>query len=84
MSKQIVEYPYGEEITVKRFPLPDHEVSCKCSECGNEINKNLAEMNYISYPCVGVSEAIWWYCDECDNEWEQGEMRLSVNLEVEV
>jgi len=57
-----------EELEVKRFYVPSHDITVKCPKCNEDVTSDLVGEDYLSYPMVG--EEIEWYaeCDKCETE----------------
>lgn len=64
---------------IKRLYV-DAVVKKDCPKCGSHCEHDFNEQ-YISY---GDLDNIWFYCDNCDNEWEQPARIVSVELTIEV
>lgn len=65
---------------VKRFYLPGIEIETQCPKC-SEIKNWKGRNEYLSYPVVG-SNAINFYCDDCDLEWEV-EIQLDIMVKID-
>lgn len=61
----------------KRFYVP-FVVQDDCEECGTVAKVDLEEQ-YLSYPVIGQPENIYFYCRNCEHEW-QGRVVLDVTL----
>jgi len=57
------------EIDVKRFYIPGVCLYDLCPKCEEEIEMDLGVM-YLSYPIVGEEKTVHFYCEECDEEWD--------------
>lgn len=40
----------------------------KCTNCSKNLELDLSRDDYLSYPIVGVSQEVTFYCDDCDVE----------------
>lgn len=68
----------GFEIDVKRFYLP-YEVYDNCAKCGRETGIELSSIHYISYPKLDFPNRIYFYCRECEYNWEKYvELKISL------
>lgn len=55
------------------------ESSCKC---GATMKCDLGS-DYLGYPVVGRWQNLYFYCDECDTEYEETvKVRILLNLEI--
>jgi hypothetical protein len=53
------------------------KINCKC--CNKELKKNLTE-DYLSYPIINSNQTIYFYCEDCDMEYQE-EVQLIVKIE---
>lgn len=83
MSKKYILENVGQGTELaKRFCLDGVVLKKDCS-CGNIMEKNL-ENDYLSYPCVGYPESMYFYCENCEAEYEEAlKVTIRINLEVE-
>jgi len=56
------------KIEVKRFYTPGITISDTCPKCGKEVTHGGEE--YFSYPTLGAKEMVYFYCGDCDEEWQ--------------
>jgi len=56
------------DIEVKRFYF-DGELSVDCPSCKKKLTRDFSQ-DYLSYPSFGGGEMLYFYCDECDCEFE--------------
>ena len=62
-------------------------LQCACDNCGGELEQDLSDDHYLSYPSLGNAtnpapmERIIMYCTECDHE-QAYRVRVMVALEV--
>lgn len=52
-----------------------------CPECGNKCSEDFGEQ-YLSCPEVGKYESLFMYCEECDNEWEAGKIKVDLVVTI--
>lgn len=65
----------------KRTYIEGVVVEKECS-CGSVIEKDLSS-DYLSYPTVGSWQSLYFYCEDCDTEYEETvEVRILLNLEI--
>lgn len=68
------------ELNVKRFYVPGYVLSSKCPKCKLAQERDLGE-NYLSYPKTGEPLALCFYCEPCEENWEEHVVvRVSVEL----
>lgn len=67
------------EINIKRLYVP-YTICDTCSQCGQEVRKNLNKDSYLSYLLTNTPIDMGMYCSECDHEWCVG---IQLNLTVE-
>lgn len=81
MQKVLENIGKGTELA-KRCYLEDTIISMKC-RCGEVLKKDLSS-DYLPYPVVGHETNLYFYCDECDSEYEnEVSITLSINAIVE-
>jgi len=70
------------DIEMKRFYLPI-SIKRECSKCGNICEHDLS-INYLSYPTINKNNELYFYCDNCDNEFTiNSVLRISLDVEDE-
>ncbi len=69
------------EIEVKRFYVP-LKITVNCPHCNEEKKIDLRD-DYLSYPTLNEPEAIYQYCEHCENEFEfDATIRMSVDVDT--
>jgi len=56
------------EIDDKRLNVP-FIVHAKCPNCGMDVEWDLSQQNYLSYPHPGKEFDLGFYCYECGKGW---------------
>jgi len=69
------------EIEVKRLHLP-YIIKFNCPTCNQNLTVDL-DMDYLSYPTVGIPNVTGAYCDTCD-EYVEVDIKLNLDLEVDL
>lgn len=64
----------------KRFYLPGVVIKSKCLNCKKEMKRDLGD-DYLSYPETNKSESVYFYCNDCDIEFEE---KIIIKLSVEL
>jgi len=80
MTETKYEVATGIELD-KRTYLNPVVYRTECPECGEEVIKDF-EQQYLSYPITGVYEPINHYCDNCDNEFSSGEIKVDLVVTI--
>jgi len=57
------------QFEAKRFNFPC-VITSKCPECGEKNEQDLND-DYLSYPMINAEQGVGFYCDECDEEWDE-------------
>ena len=78
--KRIKEFDLKEPINVKRFKF-DGEIELDCPNCECKIRRDFSE-DYLSYPTPGEKLDLYFYCRECDGEFEIPGKLESVKIKV--
>jgi len=68
------------DLEVKRFYLPI-QIERNCPKCGTKCEHDLSQ-DYLSYPTVNKKESIYFYCNECEHEFEI-DVKLKISLEAD-
>ncbi len=69
----------GVGTDVKRFPIPAG-IEVKCPSCGETHTFN-ERCDYLSYPWVGDTGALYFCCESCDKCWTvEATLRASVKI----
>jgi hypothetical protein len=63
---------------VKRFYLPGVKAMDECAKCNRTIEIGYSD-HYLSDPVAGDRCKIYFWCEDCDYEWEQ-EAVLKISL----
>lgn len=81
MQKVLENIGKGTELA-KRCYLENTIISMKC-RCGETLTKDLSS-DYLSYHVVGYDDNLYFYCDECDTDYEnEVTITLSINATIE-
>ena len=71
------------EISEKRFYLPV-EIKRGCPDCRSKCITDLS-MHYLNYPTLNKKEKIYFYCIDCETEFECDIiLKLSIEAETKV
>lgn len=54
---------------IKRCYVEWAVIKIKCPECNTDNMLNLGS-DYLSHPVVGQADWLYFYCDECDSDFE--------------
>lgn len=81
MSVESIKLEGDFSIDVKRFYLP-FIFNVECPHCGEKIEKDLNDQ-YLSYPDVNKEEEAYFYCDECEGEFEVP-FTLEINITTDM
>lgn len=68
------------ELNIKRFYIPGYVLTSECPKCKEVRKMDLGEQ-HLSYPKSGEPEALHFYCEGCEEEWQEHVIvRVSVEL----
>lgn len=78
------EFNVEGEMPIKRFYF-DGIVELDCPNCKSKISCNFGE-NYLSYPTPGEKFDLYFYCNDCDCEFDMpGKLEsIKVNISYEL
>jgi len=68
-----------ESLEVKRFYF-DGKLEIDCPTCKTKMVRDFSE-DYLSYPNFGEEEGLYFYCEDCEKEFE---MPGVINATIEV
>ena len=62
----------------KRFLIPV-TLQEKCPECKTKCETDMYEEGMIEYPSINAPTPVYFYCENCDHEWDAFiEIRIKV------
>lgn len=67
------------DLAIKRFYVPI-KVSDRCPDCSTTVKMDLLNEEQLSYPTVNGLNDLYFYCNNCDEEWTK-EVKLTIKLE---
>jgi len=67
------------DLNIKRFYLP-FKIEKECPNCKTKCIVDL-NMNYLSYPTVNVKKQQYFYCENCEQEFEV-DIILKISLDI--
>lgn len=65
-----IEGTFKGHIDVKRFHMPGVVASDECPKCAKTSVLDFTH-DYLPYPVVGKPVLICFYCEDCDQDWQQ-------------
>ncbi len=80
---QIKKIKLKETLEIKRFYF-DGKLEVNCPDCKSKMTRDFGT-DYLSYPTFGDKETWYFYCDECESEFEMpGRLEGSIDIHYDL
>ena len=76
MHVKVLDKPFTVDVKRLYLPIILKEACPKCSE----VHVQDLQDDYISYPVFNGEEHMYFYCSECEHEWQP---KIKISLKVE-